>query len=61
MPCEQRQCYDFCHHENQTDGIKQTAAAIAWSCLFYPVVFVVLKHADTVFDDEEEVDAGQRR
>ncbi len=24
------------------------------------VVFVVLKHADTVFDDEEEVDAGQR-
>lgn len=25
------------------------------------MVFVVLKHADTVFNDEEEVDAGQRR
>lgn len=24
------------------------------------LVFVVLKHADAVFDDEEEVDAGER-
>lgn len=27
----------------------------------HPVVLVVLEHADAVLDDEEEVDAGQRR
>lgn len=27
----------------------------------YPVVSVVFKHADTMFNDEEEVDASERR
>ena len=29
--------------------------------LSHPLVFVVLKHANTVFDDKEQIDAGQRR
>lgn len=31
----------------------------SWIKVTHPLVFVVLKHANTVFDDEEEVDAGQ--
>lgn len=58
-------------NRNQTRGWQRKATALDnYLCspssivcrtrLSYPMVFVVLEHADTVFNDEEEVDAGQR-
>lgn len=50
-PCVQR-------NQHQIKALWLWASASAGSCSSHPLVFVVLEHANTVFNDEEEVNAG---